>query len=137
MKKSTVITIIVIILVAAGLYWLKQISKTAGPAYKLAQDLKAAGLAIRTIKVTQADQMLEEVIATGEGINIKIDHYGNGLFMEKITESLEKDKKEGKKIPDEPPLYIADLFSIVVYSEPEKGMVKNELIRKFGQVQEY
>ena len=137
MKKSTIIGILVIIIITFGLYLLKHIAKTAGPAYKLAQELKASGLAIRTIKVTQADQMLEEVMATGDGISMKINHYGNGLFMEKITESLEKDKKEGKKIPDEPPLYIADLYSIVVYSEPEKGMVKNELIRKFGSVAEY
>jgi len=137
MKKSTLIFIIVVILVALGLYGLKQLAKTAGPAYKLAQELKASGLQIETIKVTQADQMLEEVMATGGGISMKINHYGNGLFMEKITENLEKEKKDRKKMPGDTPIYIAGNFSIVVYSEPEKGMVKKALTDKFGYVQEY
>ncbi len=137
MKKSTFIFVIFVIIVALGLYGLKYMAKYSGPAYKLAQELKASGLQIDTIKVTQADPMLEEVLATGSGISIKINHYGNGLFMEKITDSLEKEKQKNKNAPGGQPVYIAGMFSIVVYSEPEKGMVKKELLRKFGQVQEY
>lgn len=134
--KKILITTAVIIVIAAGFLMLSHAAKYAGKAYRLAQDLKKAGLPIDSIRITGSSAMYDEVSASGDGLNIKINHYGNGLFMESILKNLE-DENRGRGKESRTPIYVSGLYIIVVYQEPAKGGVKAALINKLGEVKEF
>jgi len=135
MKKILIITL-VFIAAAVGLLLLSYAAKYTGKAYRLAQDLKKGGLPIESIQITESNAMYDEVAVTGGGLNIKINHYGNGLFMESIEKNLEEENR-GRDKESRIPIYVSGLFIIVVYQEPAKGGVKAALINKLGEIREF
>jgi hypothetical protein len=78
--------------------------------------------------------MYQEIALQGSNLLVKINHYGNGLFLKQVKDNLTKDKK-AKNATE--PIYAAGSYIIVVYQEPEKGMVKSILLKFFPVVEEY
>ena len=136
MKK---IFIIIIVLAAAAVsaYFIRQAMIKSDKAYALAGELKAAGLPVDEIKVNSSSALYSEVSAMGAGLNVKIGYYSNGLFMDNIVKNLEAGKTREPVVFDKPAILVSRLYILVVYAEPEKGIVKKMLAEKFGQVREY
>ena len=97
MKKSTIITIVVILLIAGGIWGLKILSKYQTKSYLFAVELQKQGLAIDKISFEGTTNIVDVVFATGDGLKIKVTHYGNALFMKNVVANLEKDKREKQK----------------------------------------
>jgi hypothetical protein len=135
MKKILIVLLAALVL-AIGAIGLNQAARKAGKAYVLAREMKAAGLPIEDITIKESDFMYNEVSATGDGINLKINYYGNGLFLDNIVKNLEAEKTAAKQ-ENRIPIYVTRLYILVVYAEPKQGMVKGFLVNKFGQVREY
>lgn len=136
MKKQNVIIITVIIFIAAGIYGLKLISKYQSKSYVFAEELQKQGLAINNITIEGSTNIVDQVMATGDGLKIKVTHYGNALFLENVVNSLERDKKKQVKIESAPIYAVRDLI-IVVYQEPVPGQVKEIVSRLYPGVREY
>ena len=135
MKKFLTVTAVLIV-IAAVLLLLVHAAKYSGKAYGLAMDLKKAGLPIESVQITGSSAMYDEAVAAGGGLSIKINHFGNGLFMESIVKNLEEGVKNRDR-ESRPPIYLSGLYIVVVYAEPVRGGVKAALINKFGEVKEY
>jgi len=136
MKKQQIITIAVIVLIAAGIYGLKVLSKYRTKSYIFAVELQKQGLAIDKIAIEGATTIIDVVTATGGGLRIKITHYGNGLFFKNVADNLEKDKKNKTKIADQP-IYVAGDIIIAVYQEPVPGRVKAAVVKLYPGMMEY
>jgi hypothetical protein len=137
MKKMLLAVLAVIIVVVLSVLLFRVMQKS-GKAYGLAEDLKKAGLPADEIRQKENNSMYSEVLVLGDGLNVKVTAYGNGLFMDNIIKNLEAEKN----IKTEPGVYkpailVSRLYILVVYSEPAPGMVKRMLAEKFGQVREY
>lgn len=135
--KKALIALAAVGALAAGLVLLNQAARKAGKAYALAQELKNAGLPITEITIKETNSMYNEVSAAGEGLNIKINYYGNSLFMDNIVKNLEAGRTREPRQENRVPIYVARLYIVVVYGEPAPGMVKAALVNKFGIVREY
>jgi hypothetical protein len=135
--KKVLIVVLVMAVIAPAIFFLRQAMIRADKAYVLAEQLKAAGLPVDEIKVRENSGMYSEVSAIGAGLNVKIGYYSNGLFMDKIVKNLEAGKTREPAAYEKPAILVSRLYILVVYAEPEKGIVKKMLAEKFGQVREY
>lgn len=135
MKKILVFTAVLAVIIAAVMLAAGALRKTS-KAYALAAGFKAAGLPVDEIRVRESSGMYSEVSALGEGLNVKIAYYGNGLFMDNIIKNLEAGKGKARAA-EEPAILVSRLYILVVYAEPAKGMVKKALAEMFGEVREY
>lgn len=137
MKKALIVVSIIAAAIAAAVF-IPRLIERSGKAYVLASDLKKAGLPADEIRVNEKGGMYNEASALGENLNVKIGYYGNGLFMDSIIKNLEAEKtKKTEPGVYKPAILVSRLYILVVYAEPEKGMVKRFLANKFGQVREY
>jgi hypothetical protein len=136
MKKIFTV-IVVLAVIVAGFVFARQAMMKAGKAYALAGELKKAGLPVEEIRVNENSAMYSEVSAVGGGLNVKIGYYSNGLFMDKIVKNLEAGKIKETPTYEKPAILVSRLYILVVYAEPEKGIVKKMLAEKFGLVREY
>ena len=128
--------IIAILFFAAGVWGIKLISKYNSKSYNFAVELKKQGLAITNIAFEGPQGMIDVVIATGDGLKVKVSHYGNGLFLKNITDNLEKDKKNKTKI-EQQPIYVAGNIIVAVYQEQVPGQVKAAVGRIYPGMREY
>lgn len=134
MKKTIWVMIAVIAVVIGMVYAGQTLKKRTGGAYKLAEQMKSQGLNYEKMNVSQSTSMYQEIALQGSNLLVKINHYGNGLFLKQVKDNLTKDKK-AKNATE--PIYAAGSYIIVVYQEPEKGMVKSILLKFFPVVEEY
>ena len=136
MKKQHIITITLIILIAASIYGLKLLSKYQSKSYVFAVELQKQGLAITDIKFESSTNIIDVVTATGDSLKVKVTHYGNALFIKNVVANLEKDKKENTKIEPQP-IYVAGNLIIALYQEPVPGQVKAAIGRIYSGIREY
>ncbi len=136
MKKQQITAVLIIIFVAGAIWGLKVFSKYQSKSYAFANELKTNGLAIDKITIEGATSIIDVVTATGEGLKVKITHYGNGLFLKNVTDNLEKDKKNKTKIEPQP-IYVAGNIIVAVYQEQIQGQVKAAVGRIYPGMQEY
>jgi hypothetical protein len=136
-KKNGWIVVSVIVVAALSLYMFKQTVNKHSKAYELALEMKNSGVPVVNIHINHSDSIYEEVIATGLNLKVKISVYGNGLFMKNIVNSLKKDKKKSQPQEDTAAIYTAGQFIVVVYQEPQAGMVKAVLQKQFSSVAQY
>lgn len=137
MKRNGWIIIFVIVIAVLSLYMFKQTVNKHSKAYELALEMKNSGVPVVNVHVNHSDSIYEEVIATGLNLKVKISVYGNGLFMENIVNNLKKDRKKNSAPENAAAIYTAGQFIVVVYQEPQAGMVKAVLQKQFPSVVQY
>jgi hypothetical protein len=134
MKKSHIIVIVVILAVIGIFIGMHALEKRVGGAYKLAEQMKSQGLDYNKMDVAQSTSMYEEILLSGVNLQVKIDHFGNGLFLKQVKDNLIKDKKQsGSKMR----IFLAGAYVVVVAQEPSKDLVKSILLKFFPVVEEF
>ena len=136
MKKQQVSIIIAIVFFAAGVWGVKYFLKYQSKSYLFAVALQKQGLDITKISFEGSQGMIDVVTATGDGLNVKITHYGNGLFLKNVTANLEKDKMNNTKIESQS-IYVAGDIIAAVYLEQVPGQVKSVISRLYPGTREY